>query len=81
MDMKLIGAFIIAMMACSFQACKKCQECTTDMYLLYYNGGDNSYTSTREYCGNEYEYAPKSGMYYETMPGGYQSTEITCVDK
>jgi predicted aldo/keto reductase-like oxidoreductase len=79
--MRLIQFVVILLMAVTFHSCKKCQECTTDMYILYFNGGENNYTSTKEYCGSEYDYAPESGMYYESIPGGYQSTKITCVDK
>ncbi len=61
-------------------SCKKCQECTTEMKIFYQNGGENDYTSSKEYCGNEYEYAPQSGLYYDNIQGGYQTSKITCVD-
>lgn len=71
--------FLFSLLWITF-SCKKCQECTTEMTIFYYNGGGNEYTSTREYCGNEYDYAPKSGLYYDNIQGGYQTSEITCND-
>ena len=72
--------FVFFLSVFALSSCRKCQECRTDMKIFYSSGYETDYTNTKEYCGKDYQYAPESGLYYENIVGGYQTTEITCVD-
>jgi hypothetical protein len=78
-QLQLFGSLILGVIF-TLSSCQKCQECRTDMKIFYTSGYETDYTNTKEYCGRDYQYAPESGLYYENIVGGYQTTEITCVD-
>lgn len=61
-------------------ACKKCQECKTD--ILQNNSGiEQTSSSTQEYCGDDYDNAPEEGTYNQNVGSIEQTVTITCTDK
>lgn len=64
-----------------FSCSEKCKECTITTVQTF-QGFDQTYNATEEYCGENYENAPANGTVSQNVGGGVTQTVTTnCVDK
>lgn len=72
------AAILLSLTAVS---CKKCKACTTKTTQDTGSGTPQTTSTTKDYCGKDYDDAPSEGTVYQSA-GGYQQTVVTtCVEK